>query len=188
MKVSTAVVIAVISSFGLTACSSSLSSMSPSPLPLHFENQVILTADEIAASYHAGDSMECTIDISKNKQSIDARIQGNKILLSNVNFGDDVSTGMVLLDSTTFYAWKDGATTGWKSSLPPTTTLHSLSQQARTKGIDIPDISSADGIQQSVEDGDDITCIQIQFESSTFMPRESVSYTDITSLTNHFVE
>ncbi len=188
MKVSTCAVIAIFSAFGLTACSSSLSSMAPSPLPRHFENQVILTADEIAASYHAGDSMECTIELSKNKQSIDARIQGNKILLSNVNFGDDVSTGMVLLDSTTFYAWKDGATTGWKSSLPPTATLHSLSEQARTKGIDIPDISTADGIARSVEDGDDISCVKIQFESSTFMPRESVSFTDITSLTNHFLE
>lgn len=154
--------------------------------PLLFADTTLRSADDIANARNQDIPLECEYKKSSTTQSVRAKIDGENVLLSNVNFGDDISTGMILFSQGTLYLWKDGSTTGWKTDVPEGVGTRQLTSYAQANGLSLVDISSAQDIERSRESGEILNCVPSQFTQETFSIRESVTYTDVTGIATHF--
>lgn len=178
----------IASIFIFSACTNTSLSQGATPIPFHEQNLTILSASDTVSAYKNGESLECMSESTVSGQHLDTRIQGDRALLTNIDFGDGVKTGNILISKGISYAWKDGSTTGWKATFPSETTLSEIINRAHNKRLGIPDITTDSGIQESIQNGDSIQCVRSEFTQDTFTPRESVNYEDISSIVDHFFQ
>lgn len=170
----------------LCGCSPMTTTQNVSLTPINGGNESILTDSEIVSAFHEGDPIECIFESTKNNGRVEARIQGNKALLSAVDFGDGVPTGMVLFTDSQVFGWKDGSTFGWKAIVPAQVTLAEITHRSHTQGLGVADMTTIDSLRESRVMGDQVSCVRSQFSAETFSQRDSVVFRDVSPVVDHF--